>query len=117
MREPFTENNPLQSFRSLFFIGDGMKILCEHHIFERIQIRHQVKLLKDKADFFRAVADHRAFVEFCEIDFIDNDAPGRKCVQPAKNIDQRCFARAGGTHQRNPLACGDVKRNAVERAQ
>src|SRR5467141_1022014 len=38
-------------------------------------------------------------------------------VQPAKNIDQRGFPRAGGAHERDPFAGVHAETDAAERAQ
>jgi hypothetical protein len=40
-----------------------MEILREHHVFERSEVRHEVKLLKNEANFFRAVANQFVFAE------------------------------------------------------
>ena len=57
MREAVAEAYTIQRFFGLFFVGDAVEILGEHYVFESREIRHEMKLLEDEADFFRAVAD------------------------------------------------------------
>src|SRR6267143_497539 len=73
MRQAVTEAHALQRFFSLLLVGDAMEILREHYIFKRREIRHQMKLLEDKADFFRAVTHQLVFAEFRKIDAVNND--------------------------------------------
>ena len=50
MRQAVAQSHALQRFRGLPFVRDTVKILRQHHVFERVQIGHQVKLLKHEAD-------------------------------------------------------------------
>ncbi len=116
MGEAFAQADAFQGFFGLFFVGDGMEVLRKHNVFDGVQIRHQVELLEDEANFFGAVADQGVFVEFCEIDAVHYDAAGGECVQAAENIDERGFAGAGWAHQCDPFAGCDVEGDAVQRA-
>jgi len=109
MREAVGEADTLEGFGGLLLIGYGMKILREHYVFDGVQVRNQVKLLEHEADFFRAVADQRVFVELGKIDAVDDDAAGGEGVEAAKNVDERGFTGAGRAHQRDPFAGGDVE--------
>jgi hypothetical protein len=57
MRQPVTQTDALQRLFSLLFVRDAMEILREHHVFQRREIRHEMKLLENEADFFGAVTD------------------------------------------------------------
>ena len=57
MRQAIAQTHSLQRFPSLLFVRDAVEILREHHVFQRREIRHEVELLENKADFFRAIAD------------------------------------------------------------
>jgi len=72
-----------------------MEILGEHDVFERREIRHEMELLEDEADFFRAVANEIGFAEARDVMAVHGDAAGRGGVEAAKNIDERGFAGAG----------------------
>ena len=76
-----------------------------------------MKLLKDEADFFGAVADELAVTEFCEIHAIDNDVAGSEGVESTENIDEGGFAGARGAHKRDPFAGGDREADAAESAE
>ena len=94
-----------------------MKILREHHVFDGGEIRHEVELLEDEADFFGAIANELIFGEFGEIGAVDDDAAGSQGVETAENVDECCFAGAGRAHQRDPFALVDIERKRVDRAQ
>jgi len=94
MFEAIGEADTLERFDSLRFIGDGMEILREHDVFERGEVRHEMKLLKDETDFFRAVSDELGFVEARDVLAVDGDVAQSSSVETAKDIDERCFAGA-----------------------
>ena len=73
------------------------------------EIRDEMKLLEDEADFFGAVANHLVFGEFGEVGAIDDDAAGGERVEAAENVDERGLAGAGRAHQRDPFAGLDAK--------
>jgi hypothetical protein len=47
----FVQPHVLQRSHGLGFIRHAVKVLREHHIFQRSQVGNEVKLLKDKSDF------------------------------------------------------------------
>ena len=57
MREAVAEADAAQGFVGLRFVGDAVEVLREHHVFDGGEIRDEMKLLEDEADFFGAVAD------------------------------------------------------------
>src|SRR6266704_3573907 len=117
MRQAVAEADALQRFLGLFFVGDAMEILRQHHIFKRREIRYEVKLLKNEADFFRAVTHQFAFAEFRKVHAVNDHAAGSERVQPAENVDERGLPRAGRSHERDPFAKVHSEADAVERAQ
>ena len=93
-----------------------MKILREHHVFERGEIGNEMELLKDEADFFGAEARKAGFIEARDVGAVDDGYARRRRIEPAENIDQRRLAGARRAHDGDPFAFFDVERNAVERA-
>src|SRR5260370_5139696 len=117
MRQAISQADALQGLRRLRLVRDAVKILREHHVFESGEIRHKMELLENETDFLGAVANELIFAEFREIDAIDDDASRSKRIQAAENIDQRCFAGAGGTHESNPFGGLDAEAERVDGAQ
>ena len=117
MRQAVAKAHALQCFFGLLSVRDAMEILCEHHVFKRRKIRHQMKLLEHKADFFRAVTHFLAFAEFRKIDAVNNHVAGGERIQPTENVDERGFPRAGGAHECHPFTGVHIEADAAERAQ
>ena len=109
MRKALAKTDAFERFRGLLLVRDRMKILSEHDIFERVQVRHQMELLEDEANFLRAVTDHSVFVELRKIHAIDYYTAFGEGVEPAKNIDERGFARARRAHQCDPFCGRDIE--------
>src|SRR5712692_9908613 len=57
MRQAVAKAHALQRFSGLLFVRYTMEILREHHVFQRREIRNEMKLLEDEADPFRAVTN------------------------------------------------------------
>ena len=91
MRQAVAEAHARQRFFGFFFVGHAVKILRQHHVFERREVRHEVKLLKNKAHFFRAVAHQAVFAELCELHTVNDNAAGSQRVQSAENVDKGGF--------------------------
>ncbi len=117
MRQAVAESHTLQRFLGLLFVRDAMEILRKHHIFKSREIRHEMKLLEDEADLFRAVTHQLVFAEFRKIDAVNYHMAGGESVQAAENVDQGSFPRAGGAHERDPFAGVHIEADAAERAQ
>src|SRR5882672_7759994 len=105
MRQAVAKAYALQRFFSLLFVGDAM------------EIRHEVELLEDEADFLRAVTHQPVFAEFRKIDAVNDHMAGGERVQAAENIDERGFSRTGGAHERDPFAGVHIEADAAERTQ
>src|SRR3989454_275172 len=101
----------------LLFVGNAVEILREHHVFERGEVRHEMELLEDEADFFGAVAHQFGFAEAREVGAIHENAAGGGRVETSKNVDERGLPRAGGAHDGNPLARFHGQAEAIERAE
>src|SRR5437879_8171981 len=117
MRQAVAETDALQRLFSLFFVRDAVKILSQHHVFQRREIRHEMKLLENETHFFRTVANQVVFAELRQIHAVDDHAPAAQRVQPAENVDERGFPRPGRPHQSNPFPAVHCEADAVERAQ
>src|SRR5580704_5730430 len=117
VRHAFPHADAAQGFFRLLFIGHAVKVLREHDVLDGVQIWDKVKLLEDEADFFGAVANHLVLGGLREIDNIDDDAAGVQLVESAKNVDERGFSGAGGSHERHPFGGGDAETEIIESAQ
>ena len=53
MLDAIGEAHAPESFAGLGFVRRAVKILREHHVFNRRQVRHQMKLLEYEADLLR----------------------------------------------------------------
>src|ERR1700731_1608372 len=104
MGETVAEADTTQSILRLLLVRDAMEVLREHDVFQRGKIRNEMKLLEDETYFFRTIANQLTFGALREVHIVDDDAAGSKRVQPAENIDQGGFARAGWSHERDPFA-------------
>src|SRR5260221_89565 len=56
-----TQAHAMERITGLPLIRDAVEILRQHHILDRRQVRHALKLLEDKADFLRAIANDLTF--------------------------------------------------------
>src|SRR5712692_8415146 len=57
VRQAVAKAYTLQRFFGLLFVRHAMAILREHYVFQRREVRHEMKLLEDEADPFRAVTN------------------------------------------------------------
>jgi len=111
-----TEPDALQFSTGLAFIRCAVKILCEHYIFERGEIRHEMKLLKNKPDFLSAKSRQAGLVEPRKIGAVDDRAARSWRIQAAEDVDQRRLAGARRTHDGDPFPRIHAERHAIERA-
>src|SRR6516225_7118712 len=117
MRQAVAQANALQRLGGLQLVGNTMEILREHHVFERIQIRHQVKLLEHETDFLRAVTHQFVFAQVGQVHAVHNHVSRSKRIEATQNVDQRRLAGTRRSHQCDPLAGLNFERNTIERAQ
>src|SRR6266571_2587624 len=117
MRQAVAHAHALQRFLGSFFVRDAVKILRQHYVFERREIRHKMKLLENEADLLGSVTHELAFTQLRKVDAVNNDASGSQRIQAAENVNQRGLAGARRTHERDPLAAVYGETDTVERAQ
>jgi len=114
--EAMAEADALESFPGLILVGDAVEVLRKHDVFKRVEVRHEVELLEDKADFFGTVADEFIFAKIGKVDAVDDHVAGGEGVETAENVDERGFAGARRAHKGDPFASLNVEGNSVERA-
>src|ERR1700730_100609 len=112
-----TQPHAAQSLGGLLLVRNAVEILGQHDVLQRIQIGHQMELLKHEADLFRAVAHQIVLAKLGQIHVVDQRISGSQRVQPTQYVDQRGLARTGRPHQRHPIPLLDRKGNAIERPQ
>ena len=117
MRQAIAETHAAQGVGGLRLVGGAMKILRQHHVFERAEIRDEMELLEHESDFFRAIAHQLRFGELREVGAVDDDTPRSERVQAAENVDQCGFAGTGRSHQCDPFAGIDVEAERIDRAE
>src|SRR5580658_6079992 len=96
MLDAIGKSDPPQRLARLGFVRGAVKILREHHVLDGREIRHQMKLLEDEADFLRAKPRQTAFVEPRDIRAVHHGAAGSGRVKTAENIDERRLAEPEG---------------------
>src|SRR6185437_15336429 len=116
MSESFAQTDAAEGFRGFVFVRGAVKILCEHDVFNRGEIRDKMKLLKDKADFLRTKAREARFVEAAHVDTVDDGAAVRGCIEATKNIDERSLTGTRRPHDGDPFAGFDAEGDTIERA-
>jgi hypothetical protein len=89
---------------SFGFVSGAVEVLSEHDVFEGGEIRHEVELLEDEADFLGAEASEGGFVETGHVGAIDDGLAGAGSVEAAENVDEGGLAGAGGSHDGDPFA-------------
>jgi hypothetical protein len=73
----------------------------------------QIELLEDEGDAMLAQAGALGVVEGGKVDAVDDDAAAGGAGEAAKEVEERGFARAGGTDDGHELAALDGKRDAA----
>jgi hypothetical protein len=116
MHEAFAQADATEGFGRFMLVRGAVKILREHDVFNGGEIRDEVKLLKDKADFLSAKTREALFVETAHVDTVDDGASVRGRVEAAENIDERSLTGTGRAHDGDPFAGFDAEGDAIERA-
>ena len=73
VREAMPQTDAFEGVGGLRFVGDAMEVLREHHVFQRVEIRDQVELLEDEADFLGTITDQFVFTEIGKVDAVDEN--------------------------------------------
>src|SRR5580698_2477886 len=114
-RDAVRESHARQHFARFGLIRGAVKILRQHHVFERGKIRHQMKLLENKTDFFGTVTREPGFIQARQVGAIHNRLACSRRVEAAQSVNERCLARARRSHDGNPFALFDAEGNPIER--
>src|SRR5487761_142145 len=104
MAQAVAEADMPQSFRRLALVRQAVKVLSDHHVFDRRQVRYQVKLLEYETHLLRTEAREVVLRKLRDLLAVDRDPAFRGCVQAAKDIEQGALARTRRTHHRHPFA-------------
>src|SRR5438105_2544103 len=91
-----------------------MEVLRQHYVFQRGEVRNQMKLLEDEADFLRAETIEFRSGKILQVLSIDKDVTGALPVETSNQVDQRRFSRARRTHDGQPFAFAHRKGDAIE---
>lgn len=83
-----SETDPGEGGAGFGFVGHGMEILGQHDVFERGEIRDQMKLLEDKANLVGSKAVKLGCGHGRDIDTVDAEFAGGGAVETADEIDQ-----------------------------
>src|ERR1700720_4016136 len=116
MFQTIFQANAAQGFGCFLLIGDAVEILRQHDVFKRREIRHEMKLLKNKTNFVGAITRQLTLAEMPNLHSVYHDAPCSGVVKTSENIDQGRFARTRRSHDRNPFAALHFKTYPAERA-
>ena len=98
------------------FVGHAVEVLCEHDVFDGVEVGNQMKLLKDETDFLGARAIEFAAGDCGDIHIVEPDFAGGWAIEAANQIDECRLAGAGRAHDRDPFPGSDFQRKIVERA-
>src|SRR6185436_3354808 len=85
------------------------------HVLQRAQRRQQVEELEDEADLVAADAGQLVVAEAGERLAVDAHLAGGRAIEPADQVQQRRFAGARRSNDRDHLAARDGEGDAVER--
>src|SRR5579863_24407 len=115
MLQPVAQPDGTQSIGCLMLLRQAVKVLREHHVLERRQIRHQVMLLEDKSQFFGAETSPLGRGKRGQVLAVDQHAPLGRSIKASQNVEQRALSRARGPGHRYPLTLLYGERSVVER--
>lgn len=90
--------------------GEGQRDVLEAG--ERVQ---QVRVLEDEAEVVAAELRQLALRHAGDIAAAHDDVPARDHIDGRDAVQQRCFARARGTHDADELAGGHIEADAGQR--
>jgi len=75
MHQAVAKTDALQRLFGFFLVRDAVKVLSQHHVFDRREIRHEMKLLKNETHFLRTVANQVVFAELRQIHAVNGYLP------------------------------------------
>jgi hypothetical protein len=83
-------------------------------VLDGAQSRQKIEGLKDHSDFLAAQAGTLIVVKVRKFYARDADRAARRIIQTADQVEQRGFARAGGTHDGHSFALRDADIDIAE---
>src|SRR5216684_3854853 len=96
------------------FAAHALQTKRKGGVFGGGQSRQKVEGLKDHADFLAAHAGTLIVVKLRNFYARDADGAARRIIQTADQVEQRGFARAGGTHDGHSFALRDAEIDITE---
>src|SRR6185437_17059935 len=103
MREAVAHADAAQRVSGFGFVGGAVKVLREHHVFERGEVGNEMKLLENESDLLRTETGEAGFIEASDIDAVDDCGAFARNVEPADDVNKRGFAGARWPHDGNPF--------------
>jgi hypothetical protein len=101
MSEPAGQSYPSQHrLGTCAGVAVAAQLQRKHHVFQRGQVRQELKGLEHEAQFGHAQPGAAIFVESIDIDAIEHDGTVGRRVQAGEQAQQRGLARAGRTDDR-----------------
>src|ERR1700685_613382 len=77
----------LKRLLGLFFVSRTVKILSQHYVFKRGEIRHQMKLLENKSNLLRSKTSESGFIQPRHVHPIHHSLPRSGHVESAEYIN------------------------------
>ena len=92
MMRALLKANSIKGSERLLLVGHRVKVLGEHHIFERGEIGNQMELLEDESNFLGSEAIEFGAGEFAQILAINENVSRAGTVETSNQIHQRRLA-------------------------
>ena len=115
MFDAIAKADAVQGLPCFAFVRCAVKVLSQHHVFQRRKIRNEMELLKYEANFFSAEPGQAILIKPADVNAVDQGPTAGGGIEPAENVNQSGFARTRRAHDRDPFALLNFERNAVER--
>src|SRR5688572_16799316 len=113
MFEAFPQTDARHQVCCLLLIHDAVKILREHHIFERSQMRDEMKLLKDHSNLLTPECRHFFFSETAGLFTVDQNCAGSGTIEQPNEIQECRFPGTGRPHDGYPFPRIDRDRKST----
>ena len=86
----------------------------QQHVFKRGERGDELIALEDEADGAAAQLRELVFRHVADDGAVEGDLAFAGVIKPSEQAEQRGFTRAGGAHDGDELAAGDVEVDALE---
>src|SRR5262245_46538011 len=117
MLRAIREPHALERGQRLGGIGDRVVVLGHHHVLECGEMREQMELLKNDADFLAPKAHPAALAHRRDLGAIHPQAAGGRLIERSEQVEQRALPRPRGPHYREPFAGLDAQVHLVQRLE